>query len=92
MKITTKGWLAALLITTCLGLSSPLLAQQVAPININTADAALLEELPGIGPSRAEAIVQERETNGEFTSADDLTRVSGIGNATVEGLKDQIEF
>ncbi|MGM0615550.1 ComEA family DNA-binding protein [Halomonas sp. CH40] len=92
MKITTKGWLAALLITTCLGLSSPLLAQQVAPININTADAALLEELPGIGPSRAEAIIQERETNGEFTSADDLTRVSGIGNATVEGLKDQIEF
>jgi competence protein ComEA len=92
MKITTKGWLAALLITACLGLSSPLLAQQVAPININTADAALLEELPGIGPSRAEAIIQERETNGEFTSADDLTRVSGIGNATVEGLKDQIEF
>jgi len=92
MKIITKGWLAALLITTCLGLSSPLLAQQVAPININTADAALLEELPGIGPSRAEAIIQERETNGEFTSADDLTRVSGIGNATVEGLKDQIEF
>lgn len=92
MKITTKGWLAALLITMCLGLSSPLLAQQVAPININTADAALLDELPGIGPSRAEAIIQERETNGEFTSADDLTRVSGIGNATVEGLKDQIEF
>ena len=92
MKITTKGWLAALLITTCLGLSSPLLAQQVAPININTADAALLEELPGVGPSRAAAIIQERETNGEFTSADDLTRVSGIGNATVADLKDQIEF
>ena len=92
MKITTKGWLAALLISTCLGLSSPLLAQQVAPININTADAALLEELPGVGPSRAAAIIQERETNGEFTSADDLTRVSGIGNATVADLKDQIEF
>jgi len=92
MKITTKGWLAAFLITACLGLSSPLLAQQVAPININTADAALLEELPGVGPSRAAAIIQERETNGEFTSADDLTRVSGIGDATVEGLKDQIEF
>ena len=92
MRVLIKGWLAVLLITSCLGFSSTLLAQQVTPININTADAALLEELPGIGPSRAEALVKERETNGEFTSAEDLTRVSGIGSATVEGLQDQIEF
>ncbi|MGY4878335.1 ComEA family DNA-binding protein [Vreelandella aquamarina] len=92
MRVFIKGWFAALLITSCLGFSSTLLAQQVAPININTADTALLEELPGIGPSRADAIVKERETNGEFTSAEDLTRVSGIGSATVEGLQDQIEF
>lgn len=92
MNIKTKGWLLALLITACLGLSSPLMAQQVAPININTADAALLEELPGIGPTRAAAIIQEREANGEFTDTDDLTRVSGIGNATVADLKDQVEF
>lgn len=92
MKSLIKGWLAALLVTSCLGFSSTLLAQQVAPININTADTALLEELPGIGPSRADAIVKERETNGAFTSAEDLTRVSGIGSVTVEGLQDQIEF
>ncbi|TVM08011.1 MAG: ComEA family DNA-binding protein [Halomonas sp.] len=92
MNIKIKGWLPVLLFTACLGLSSPLMAQQVAPININTADAALLEELPGIGPTRAAAIIQEREANGEFTDTDDLTRVSGIGNATVADLKDQVEF
>ncbi|WP_410505378.1 MULTISPECIES: ComEA family DNA-binding protein [Halomonas] len=67
-------------------------AQELAPINVNTADAELLAELPGIGPSRAEAIIEERETNGSFESADDLTRVSGIGPATVEAFRDQVEF
>ncbi|WP_442905598.1 ComEA family DNA-binding protein [Halomonas sp. BC04] len=67
-------------------------AQEVAPINVNTADAELLAELPGVGPSRAEAIIEERETNGLFESADDLTRVSGIGPATVEAFRDQVEF
>lgn len=67
-------------------------AQDVAPINVNTADAELLTELPGIGPSRAQAIVEDREANGNFESADDLTRVSGIGAATVDNFRDQIEF
>jgi competence protein ComEA len=87
-----KGFAAALLISLSLGLSSGAMAQQVAPINVNTADVELLEELPGIGPSRAEALIKEREANGAFENADDLTRISGIGEATVDTIRDEIEF
>ncbi|MDN6179912.1 MAG: ComEA family DNA-binding protein [Halomonas subglaciescola] len=87
-----KGFAAALLISLSLGLSSGAIAQQVAPINVNTADAELLTELPGIGPSRAEALIKERKANGDFESADDLTRISGIGEATVDTIRDEIEF
>lgn len=57
-------------------------------ININTADALTLEGLPGIGPATAGKIVAERETNGPFTSLDDLTRVSGIGSKKLDALRD----
>ncbi|PMR67641.1 ComEA family DNA-binding protein [Halomonas heilongjiangensis] len=89
----TRGIVAAMLLGLLLGLSSmAALAQEVAPINVNTADAELLTELPGVGPSRAEAIIEYREANGPFESADDLVNVSGIGASTVEGLQDQVEF
>lgn len=90
--MTLKGILTALLLSASLGLSSGVMAQDMAPINVNTADAELLAELPGIGPSRAEAIIEERETNGNFESADDLARVSGIGSATVDRMRDQVTF
>lgn len=90
--MTLKGFAAALLISLSLGLSSGAMAQQVAPINVNTADAELLTELPGIGPSRAEALIKERDANGAFENADDLTRISGIGEATVDNIRDEIEF
>ncbi|WP_372611431.1 ComEA family DNA-binding protein [Halomonas sp.] len=93
MKAITQGSLAALVFSMMLMLS-PLAAvgQDLAPINVNTANAELLAELPGIGPVLAEAIIGERDDNGSFESADDLTRVSGIGDATVDGLRDQVEF
>ncbi|MDN6297293.1 MAG: ComEA family DNA-binding protein [Halomonas sp.] len=90
--MTFKGFAAALLISLSLGLSGGAMAQQVAPINVNTADAELLQELPGIGPSRAEALIKERDANGEFENANDLTRISGIGEATVERIRDEIDF
>mgnify|MGYP003649877623 FL=1 len=90
--MTLKRIFAALLFSMSLGFSSGVLAQDVAPINVNTADAELLAELPGIGPSRADAIIEERETNGAFESADDLARVSGIGPATVDRMRDQVAF
>ncbi|HBA00465.1 ComEA family DNA-binding protein [Halomonas sp. CnH100-B] len=92
MPTTVKRFVIALLISLSLGLSSATLAQTVAPINVNSADEELLTELPGIGPSRAAAIIEERETNGAFTDADDLTRVNGIGPATVDRMRDQVTF
>ena len=58
-------------------------------ININTADAAGLEQLPGVGPAIAARIIAWREQNGPFRSVDELTAVSGIGEKTLDGLRDQ---
>jgi competence protein ComEA len=62
------------------------------PVNVNTASETQLEELPGIGPTLAAAIVAERERNGPFRSADDLTRVHGIGDGRLEQLRDFVAF
>lgn len=59
-------------------------------INVNEADGPLLEALPGIGPARAGAILQERERGGPFQSPEDMERVSGIGPKTVENLRPYI--
>ena len=57
-------------------------------VDLNTADAAALEALPGIGPSIAQAIVEWRDTNGAFASVDELDDVPGIGPATLDELRD----
>ena len=59
------------------------------PIDLNTADATRLEELPGVGPAIAQRIIDHREKNGPFRSVDDLLEVSGIGPATLEKIRDQ---
>jgi competence protein ComEA len=51
------------------------------PVNLNTATQAELETLPGIGPTLAQAIIDERERSGGFAAVDDLRRVPGIGDA-----------
>jgi competence ComEA-like helix-hairpin-helix protein len=53
-----------------------------ALVNINTADETTLEGLPGIGPTKAEAIINYRETNGPFATIADIENVSGIKSAT----------
>ncbi|HEY1142224.1 MAG TPA: ComEA family DNA-binding protein [Lysobacter sp.] len=68
-------------------------AMAAETVNINTADAATLDRvLVNIGPSKAEAIVAYRKTNGPFRSADQLAQVPGIGLKTVEKNKDRIAF
>ncbi len=57
-------------------------------VNINTASALELEGLPGIGPALAQRIVEHREANGPFGSVDELTEVSGIGQAKLEALRE----
>ncbi|WP_020403706.1 phospholipase D-like domain-containing protein [Gracilimonas tropica] len=59
----------------------------VFPININTADAATLQLLPGIGPAYSERIVAWREENGSFKSVDEITNIKGIGPKTLQKLR-----
>jgi competence protein ComEA len=65
-------------------------AQSTQPINLNTATVAQLETLPGIGPSLATAIVQEREQHGAFKSVQDLRRVSGLGDKRIADLQSRV--
>jgi len=59
-------------------------------VDLNTADAAQLEELPRIGPALAERIVAWRDDNGRFTSVDDLLAVPGIGDKMLASLRDLV--
>lgn len=63
-------------------------AGSTGKVNINAATAAELETLPGIGPTKAAAILEDRSTNGPFASCQDLSRVTGIGPATVSAVAD----
>lgn len=60
------------------------------PININTATAEELQALPGIGKTRAEAIVAYREEHGPFIYVEDLRAVSGIGEGILTNIMDYI--
>lgn len=59
-------------------------------ININTATEQQLQELPGIGPAKAAAIVAHRQEHGTFSTTDGLKDVSGIGDKSFEQLSDLI--
>ena len=59
-------------------------------VNINTATAAELETLPGVGPVTAQDIVKYRETNRPFETIEEVQDVPGIGSKTFEGFEDMI--
>lgn len=59
-------------------------------VDLNAADAAALESLPGIGPVLAERVVAWREESGPFAAVDDLSAVRGIGPAVLAGLRDLV--
>jgi competence protein ComEA len=61
-----------------------------AKVNINTADEAGLMAIKGIGKSKAKAIIEYREKNGPFKSLDELTKIKGIKEKSLQKLKDQL--
>jgi len=67
----------------------PRLGEEIQPqkIDLNRAEAWLLEALPGIGEVRAQAIIDYRRQNGPFRNISELTKVEGIGIATYEQIK-----
>ncbi len=61
--------------------------QDTGLLDLNSATAEQLEQLPGIGPTRAQEIITYRESHGPFTAVEDLLNVSGIGPATLDKLR-----
>jgi competence protein ComEA len=64
--------------------------QNQGKIDLNKADEQELQNLPGIGPAKAAAIIEFRNTSGPFKTIEDLKNISGIGDKTFEKLKDLI--
>jgi len=60
------------------------------PLDLNRATAEQLDDLPGVGPATAAAIVAHRDTNGPFSSVDDLADVRGIGPAKLAAIRDLV--
>lgn len=70
-----------------------LFSQSLFAVNVNTADAAAIaEELKGVGVKKAQAIVEYRQANGDFTTIESLTEVKGIGLKTVEKNRENIQL
>lgn len=63
-----------------------------ATVDLNTADAATLETLPGVGPATAEKIIAHRESVGPYTGLQDLDAVPGIGPATLDRLAEHVSW
>lgn len=82
MKKVFLAWLAAMLMAFG-GLAS-------AAVDLNSATAAELEAVKGIGASKAKAIVDYREKNGPFKSVDDLKGVKGFGAKSVDKLRPEL--
>ena len=89
MRRTVSRSLTGLLVALLL-LSAQRAGAEDTPVNINTASAAELATLKGIGPAKAQAIVDHREKNGQFKSVDDLKLVRGIGDKMLEQLRSHV--
>lgn len=61
-----------------------------AAVDLNTASSTELQSVKGIGPKKAEAIIEFRKKNGQFKSVDDLDKVPGFGKATVDKVRKDI--
>jgi competence protein ComEA len=90
MSNLKRSWAVILAIVFVLVFQSSLLAQEENKININTATLEELIQLKRIGPKYAQRIIEFREKNGPFEKVEDIMKVSGIGEKTLEANKDRI--
>lgn len=77
-------------LATAIVLSLGGMSLALAAVNINTATVAELDAIKGIGPSKAQAIVDYRSKNGAFKSLDDLKNVKGFGEKSIGKLKGEL--
>ena len=80
--------LKKIIFTLCILLFT--IGSALAALNINTAGQEQLQELSGIGPAKAQAIIEYRDSNGPFQSVDDLVKVRGIGAKTLDNLRESL--
>ena len=85
----SRGWLRAFVLALPLALAAvPLAASALSGVvNVNTASAEELSLLPGVGPSRARAIIELRQQRGALKRVEDLLEVKGIGESSLAKLK-----
>jgi competence protein ComEA len=79
-------------ILSLIGLTLASINLAFAAVNINTATPADLDGVKGIGPSKAQAIVDYRTKNGPFKSLDDLKNVKGFGDKSIAKLKSELSI
>jgi len=93
---------ALALVAALVCVSSPMAAQRASrppvaatgvstgPVNLNSATAAQIAELPGIGPKTADLVVQYRQKNGPFKKIEEIMNVKGIGEKSFLRIKDRL--
>jgi competence protein ComEA len=76
-------------LTLCLGLQLCLAKKKppASPVNINTANAEQLQQVPGIGPATADKILKMRKSYGPFKSVDDLLAIRGLGQKRLDKMR-----
>ena len=79
--------ISALLVSAALPLAAAKKKPPLHPINLNTASASELQQVPGIGPSTAAKILKMRKSYGPFKSVDDLRAIKGIGPKRMDKMR-----
>ena len=90
METADRGGSIGIYTVTTRETAAEVVPESALPVNVNTATAEELDVLPGIGPALAGRIIAYREEHGPFTAVEQLLEVSGIGEAVLDGLRDQI--
>ena len=87
-RVIARSFGALLLVVLLLAAQAG--SAEASSININTASAAELATLKGVGPAKAQAIIDHREKNGKFKNVDELRLVRGVGEKMLEKLRPQV--